>query len=93
MFKTMAAKYPGTCKRCQGPIAVGSKMRYGGAGRTYHLKAECPAGGTEDGGAGSAIEAGGPIVFSESSRGELGRERWARGYDALNGGPDSDYDR
>ena len=40
-FVTMKARFPGTCKRCRGPIKVGQKMRYGGYGRTYHLVAEC----------------------------------------------------
>lgn len=41
-FRTIPARYPGTCRRCEGPIEVGSKMRYGGRGLTYHLAAECP---------------------------------------------------
>ena len=32
-------------------------------------------------------------VFSESARGYRARERWARRYDALNGAPESEYDR
>jgi hypothetical protein len=41
MFITITAKYPGTCKRCGGPIEVGDKLRYGGKGLTYHLVADC----------------------------------------------------
>jgi len=44
-FTTIIARFPGsTCKRCQQEIQVGSRIRYGGRGRTYHLAAECPAG-------------------------------------------------
>ena len=42
-FITMTAKYPGMCRRCQTGINPGTRMRYGGRGRTYHLAAECPA--------------------------------------------------
>lgn len=41
MFKTIIARYAGTCKRCQGTFPAGTKIRFGGAGRTYHLKADC----------------------------------------------------
>ena len=50
MFKTITAKYAGICRRCNGPIAIGQKIRYGGPGRSYHLKAECPAGTDTDAG-------------------------------------------
>lgn len=35
----------------------------------------------------------GPVEWSEGSRGQRARERWARAYDALNGAPESDSDR
>lgn len=41
MFKTITAKYPGTCKRCHQPIEPGQRIRFGGRGRTYHLAAHC----------------------------------------------------
>lgn len=41
MFKTITAKFAGTCKRCRQPIQVGQKIRYGGRGLTYHLKNQC----------------------------------------------------
>lgn len=41
MYRTITAKYAGTCKRCHQPIQVGQKIRYGGRGLTYHLKAQC----------------------------------------------------
>jgi hypothetical protein len=43
MFRTISAKYPGICRRCNGSISVGDKMRYGGPGRLYHLAKDCPA--------------------------------------------------
>lgn len=46
MFKTITAKHAGTCKRCRQGFEVGTRIRYGGPGRTYHLSAECP--GTPD---------------------------------------------
>jgi hypothetical protein len=33
------------------------------------------------------------MEFSETPEGEAARERWARRYDALNGAPESEYDR
>lgn len=44
MFKTINARYAGTCKRCHQEFKAGDKIRYGGYGRTYHLKADCPEG-------------------------------------------------
>ena len=44
MFRTITAKYAGICKRCNGPISIGQKIRYAGYGRTYHLASECPKG-------------------------------------------------
>jgi hypothetical protein len=41
MFRTIQARFAGTCRRCGGSIAVGQRMRYGGRGRTYHLVADC----------------------------------------------------
>lgn len=34
-----------------------------------------------------------PVEFSETARGQRGRERWARRYDDLNGAPEGDWDR
>ena len=44
-FRTLTAKYDGTCKRCREEFPAGTKIRYGGYGRTYHFKDDCPAGG------------------------------------------------
>jgi hypothetical protein len=41
MFRTITAKYPGTCRRCGGSIQVGECIRYGGYGRTYHFADKC----------------------------------------------------
>jgi len=41
MFRTITAKYPGICRRCNGPIAIGDQIRYGGAGRSYHFASSC----------------------------------------------------
>lgn len=41
-FRTLTARYPGTCQRCRRPIAQGDVIRYGGPGRTYHLADACP---------------------------------------------------
>lgn len=41
-FRTITARFPGTCKRCKGPINVGERIRHGGKGLTYHLAAQCP---------------------------------------------------
>jgi len=34
-----------------------------------------------------------PEEFSETRRGYVARDRWARRYDELNGAPESEYDR
>lgn len=43
MFTTITARMPGTCKRCGQSFEAGTRIRYGGRGRTYHLAAECSA--------------------------------------------------
>jgi hypothetical protein len=40
-FRTITARFPGTCRRCNGPIQAGTKIRHGGRGLTYHLAAQC----------------------------------------------------
>ncbi len=42
-FATCVVKYECKCKRCGCIMRVGEKMRYGGPGRTYHIKRDCPA--------------------------------------------------
>jgi hypothetical protein len=44
-YRTITARYNGACRRCGDPIAAGTKMRYGGRGLTYHLKADCGGAG------------------------------------------------
>ena len=51
MYRTIKAQFVATCKRCGEAIAVGQSMRYGGRGRTYHLKSQCPMGGPSNVGA------------------------------------------
>lgn len=48
MFKTIISRYAGTCKRCRQDFPAGTRIRYGGRGRTYHLSAHCPAGSSRD---------------------------------------------
>lgn len=43
MFSTITTKFPGRCKRCGDAIPVGTRVRFGGVGRLYHFKADCPA--------------------------------------------------
>ena len=40
-FRTLTARFAGICRRCNGPIAVGDTIRYGGKGKTYHLATDC----------------------------------------------------
>lgn len=47
-FVTLAAKYDGTCRRCGEGFVAGTRIRYGGKGRTYHLAADCPASSSSD---------------------------------------------
>lgn len=46
-FRTITAKFPGTCRRCKGSISVGERIRHGGKGLTYHLASQC-AGKAQD---------------------------------------------
>jgi hypothetical protein len=41
MFRTITAKFTGTCKRCRKPIQPGERIRYGGYGKTYHFTERC----------------------------------------------------
>lgn len=40
-FRTLTARYAGTCRRCGDSFAAGTRIRYGGKGRTYHFANEC----------------------------------------------------
>lgn len=46
-FRTLTAKYPGTCKRCRQPFEAGTTIRYGGPGATWHLASACPGSATQ----------------------------------------------
>jgi len=49
-FRTITARYDGTCRRCGETFAAGTKIRHGGRGRSYHLAADCDgADGADDG--------------------------------------------
>lgn len=39
-FRTIRARYPGTCARCGNRFPKGTSIRYG-KGRSYHLAKEC----------------------------------------------------
>jgi hypothetical protein len=41
-FRTITAKYTGTCRRCNGAIVPGARIRWAGGRNTYHLAAQCP---------------------------------------------------
>lgn len=45
-FRTITARFPGTCRRCDGTIEIGDSIRFGGRGLTYHLGSDCPEAGT-----------------------------------------------
>jgi hypothetical protein len=41
-FTTITTRFAGSvCRRCKQEIPVGWKIRYGGRGQTWHLKADC----------------------------------------------------
>lgn len=42
--RTFAAKYPGTCPACGGPIDEGDALTYDDNDRVVHADAECMAG-------------------------------------------------
>lgn len=41
MFRTITSRFAGTCRRCNEAFEAGTKIRYGGPGRTYHIKKDC----------------------------------------------------
>jgi hypothetical protein len=49
MFSTITSKYAGTCRRCGSSFPAGTRIRYGGRGRTYHLKTDCASASASDG--------------------------------------------
>lgn len=42
-FTTLVTRYPGKCSRCGESFPVGTRIRYGGRGRSYHFVSECAA--------------------------------------------------
>jgi hypothetical protein len=88
MFRTITARFPGTCRRCGQAIDVGERIRYGGRGRTYHLKADCAIAGevaadrvfkATNGAAGRSLD---DSVFNEPSdpRADFGYDGRQMGY-------------
>lgn len=66
MFTTIIARHPGTCKRCSRQFEAGTRIRFGGRGRTYHLKAECDASASAPSAEPSAETADDNARYSES---------------------------
>lgn len=62
MFTTIIAKHPGTCQRCGKAFGIGTRIRYGGRNRTYHLSAECQT------------FTGGGATPRQDTRGQLARD-------------------
>src|SRR5215510_14252030 len=81
-FRTITAKYAGRCRRCNGAIVPGSRIRYAGRGMTYHLSAECPGAGEAREPAFAAADraalAGG-VSIARNYQGEVIAYRNARG--------------
>lgn len=46
-FRTITARFAGTCRRCGDGFSAGTRIRFAGRGLTYHLKSECGGGETE----------------------------------------------
>ena len=42
-FRTITARFPALAAAAGGQYCVGQRIRFGGKGMTYHLKAECGA--------------------------------------------------
>ncbi len=42
-FKTLTAKFPGTCRRCGEAFPKGATIRWSKGAGSYHLAAECGA--------------------------------------------------
>lgn len=95
-FRTITAKYPGTCKRCQSAIYIGDRIRYAGPGRTWHLAADChgaaestiaPVADTADDSDAPAVPPPAPRVniirrsARRTSRGYIGRDYYDRDTD------------
>lgn len=48
-FRTITAKFPGVCRRCNDPFPPGTKVRWAKGRGSYHLAAACGASGGGDG--------------------------------------------
>jgi hypothetical protein len=40
-FRTIEARFAGTCRRCGGPIEPGERIRWAKGAGSYHLVADC----------------------------------------------------
>lgn len=74
MFRTITAKYPGTCARCKGTIYKGDTIRYGGPGRTYHFAAKC-AGQSPDRGHIGDVDTMAETIAADVTREYFGADR------------------
>ena len=41
-FRTITAKYPGTCRHCGEPFEAGDRVRWARGEGTHHLDGDCP---------------------------------------------------
>jgi hypothetical protein len=55
-FRTITAKFEGQCRRCDGVIEAGTRIRWAPGAGSYHLAAQCPASEHYEGDAMAAFE-------------------------------------
>ena len=77
-FATITSKYDGKCKRCGKRFTAGTRIRYGGRGRTYHLTRDCAAGQSRQSEAAQVVRAQ-AVEAAEVERAERGRVESATG--------------
>lgn len=70
-FRTITAKFDGRCRRCKGPIAAGTKIRFGGRGLTYHLAAECELDVTDNADNPYAADRRAPVLITRNADGDV----------------------
>lgn len=73
MFRTIKAKYPGSCKRCGGSIYPGDSIRYGGPGRLYHFAAACSGAPSSD--RGHIVDTMAETIAADVTREYFGADR------------------
>lgn len=47
-WRTITARFDGTCRKCGGRIYAGEPIRYGGRGMVEHTAGRCASGGEAD---------------------------------------------